>query len=407
VGFGASPRSERLHIAIFGRRNVGKSSLINALTGQRVAIVSEVPGTTTDPVSKSMEMPPLGPVTLIDTAGLDDAGPVGSLRVERTIEVLGKTDLALVVIDPAGDSLDCESAILDRARALGIPAVIVVNKCDAFPEAGGADWERRFGVPAVAVSALTGEGMEALRLRIVEMAPKDWSLPTIVGDLIRPGDVVVLVIPIDKAAPKGRLILPQQQVIRDVLDHEGVAISVKETGLRALFSSPGLKPRLVVTDSSAFAGAAADTPGDVPFTSFSILFARYKGDLETLVAGVKTIPHLRDGDRVLIAEACTHHPVEDDIGREKIPRWLNEATGCGLQFDVSSGARLPSNLGDYKLIVHCGGCMLTRREMLYRLLQAKSAGIPVANYGVIIAWTHGVLRRALSPFPEALAVLYP
>ena len=402
----ATPSAERLHISLFGRRNAGKSSLINAMTGQYVAIVSDVAGTTTDPVSKSMELLPLGPVTIVDTAGLDDVGELGRLRVEKSLAVLNKTDLALLVIDPAHGVGDCELTVLNRASDLGISVLGVVNKADLYPEAARQDWSARLGIPAVVVSALTGLGMDELKMKIVQTAPRDWALPTIVGDLIRPGDVVILVIPIDKAAPKGRLILPQQQVIRDILENDSIAVTVKERELRHLFENVRVKARLVITDSSAFLKAAADTPPDVLFTSFSILFARYKGDLNALVAGAKAVATLKPGDRVLIAEACTHHPVQDDIGRVKIPRWLRQYVGGELQFDVvSGGGPLPTNLRDYNLVVHCGACMLNRKEMLYRLLQARTAGVPIVNYGVLMAYMHGVLRRSLSPFPSALAIL--
>ena len=402
----ATPRAERLHISIFGRRNAGKSSLINALTGQTIAIVSPVPGTTTDPVSKAMELLPLGPVVITDTAGLDDVGDLGRLRVEKTQSVLEKTDLALLVVDPAGGLTDYENTLLSSLRDRNIPVIAVVNKADLHPWALTRDWTSEIGTPSVVVSALTGAGLDSLKSMIVQHAPGNWTMPTIVGDLIRPGDVVVLVIPIDKAAPKGRLILPQQQVIRDVLEHDSIAVMVKERELRHLLGNLQVKPRLVVTDSSAFLKAAADTPPGVLFTSFSILFARYKGDLDTLVEGARAADSLRPGDRVLIAEACTHHAVHDDIGRVKIPRWLRQVAGGDLNIDVvSGGGALPNNLRDYALVVHCGGCMLNRKEMLSRLLQAGSAGVPVVNYGVLMAHMHGVLRRALSPFPGALAIL--
>jgi [FeFe] hydrogenase H-cluster maturation GTPase HydF len=395
-----------LHIALFGRRNAGKSSLINALTGQETAIVADVPGTTTDPVSKAMEILPLGPVMLIDTAGLDDVGYLGDLRVKRSLAVLEKTDLVVLVVDPGQAPGSFEADVLSRSQARGIPVIGVANKCDLYPDPPVGAWAAALPVPWVVVSARTGQGIDRLKRALVEHAPKDWTLPTIVGDLIAPGDTVVLVIPIDKAAPKGRLILPQQQVIRDVLEHDAVAVMVKERELRHALAGMTRPPRLVVTDASAYLKAAADTPPDVLFTSFSILFARFKGDLNTLVAGAKTVNKLRPGDKVLIAEACTHHPIEDDIGRVKIPRWLRQVAGGELVFDVvAGGGPLPDDLAAYRLIVHCGGCMLNRREMLSRLMQAREAGVPVVNYGVLMAHMHGVLRRALSPFPAALAVL--
>ncbi|NHM27528.1 [FeFe] hydrogenase H-cluster maturation GTPase HydF [Desulfofundulus sp. TPOSR] len=402
----ATPRGQRLHIALFGRRNAGKSSLINAITNQEVAIVSGIPGTTTDPVAKAMELLPLGPVMIIDTAGLDDTGELGALRVQKTLEVLNKTDLALLVVDPGRGIGEYERDVVNRAREQKVPVLGVINKIDLYPEAVNRPWQQELDVPFVAVSALTRRGINELKMAVVKAAPRDWALPTIVGDLIEPGDLVVLVIPIDKAAPRGRLILPQQQVIRDVLENDAVAVMVKERELKYALASMAVKPKLVVTDASAYLKAVADTPPDVLFTSFSILFARYKGDLPTLVAGARAVKDLKPGDKILIAEACTHHPIQDDIGRVKIPRWLRQAVGGELVFDVASGgSTLPENLRDYKLIVHCGACMLNRREMLYRIMQAQEAGVPIVNYGVLMAHIHGVLKRALSPFPQALAVL--
>ncbi|HHV62018.1 MAG TPA: [FeFe] hydrogenase H-cluster maturation GTPase HydF [Firmicutes bacterium] len=405
-----TPRGQRLHIAIFGRRNAGKSSLINALTNQDVAIVSDVPGTTTDPVYKSMEILPLGPVVIIDTAGIDDTGELGELRVRKTMDVFKKADLALLVVDPGQgkDHLEYERGVVARARNENVNVIGVINKADIYGREGhdAGAWSSELGIPCVIVSALKREGIEELKRLIVQSAPKEWTAPTIVGDLIAPGDFVVLVIPIDKAAPKGRLILPQQQVIRDVIESDAVAVMAKERELRHVIENLTRKPRLVITDSSVFLKAAADTPPDVLFTSFSVLFARYKGDLAALVAGVKAVEDLKPGDRVLIAEACTHHAVEDDIGRVKIPRWLRQAAGGEITFDVVSGGNmLPDNLSDYKLVVHCGACMLNRKEMLSRIMQAQEAGVPIVNYGVLMAHIHGVLRRALSPFPAALAAL--
>lgn len=406
MSLNATPRGQRLHIALFGRRNAGKSSLINAITNQEVAIVSGIPGTTTDPVAKAMELLPLGPVMIIDTAGLDDTGELGALRVQKTLEVLNKTDLALLVVDPGRGIGEYERDVVNRAREQKVPVLGVINKIDLYPEAVNRPWQQELDVPFVAVSALTRRGINELKMAVVKAAPRDWALPTIVGDLIEPGDLVVLVIPIDKAAPRGRLILPQQQVIRDVLENDAVAVMVKERELKYALASMAVKPKLVVTDASAYLKAVADTPPDVLFTSFSILFARYKGDLPTLVAGARAVKDLKPGDKILIAEACTHHPIQDDIGRVKIPRWLRQAVGGELLFDVASGgSTLPENLREYKLIVHCGACMLNRREMLYRIMQAQEAGVPIVNYGVLMAHIHGVLKRALSPFPQALAVL--
>ncbi|MCX8021647.1 MAG: [FeFe] hydrogenase H-cluster maturation GTPase HydF [Syntrophorhabdaceae bacterium] len=399
----STPKGQRLHIAIFGRRNAGKSSLINALTGQDIAIVSDLPGTTTDPVAKAMEILPIGPVMLIDTAGLDDTGYLGNLRVKKTIEVFSKTDLVLLVIDPEKGFDRLEEEIIERARSSQIPVISVINKIDLYPD---IKEKEKLTEPWVAVSAKTGQGIDTLKGMIVRNAPKDWSLPTVVGDLISPGDTAILVIPIDKAAPKGRLILPQQQVIRDILEHDGISVMVKERELRLVIDRMVTKPRIVITDASAYLKAVADTPPDVLFTSFSILFARYKGDLNTLAAGVAATKGLKAGDKVLIAEACTHHPVADDIGRVKIPRWLRQNVGGELDFHVvSGGGKLPDNITDYNLIVHCGACMLNRREMMSRIIQAKEAGVPIVNYGVLMAHIHGVLKRALSPFPHTLSLL--
>ncbi len=400
-----TPRGSRLHIALFGRRNAGKSSLINALTNQSLAIVSDVPGTTTDPVYKSMEILPLGPVVLIDTAGIDDVGDLGALRIQKTLGVLAKTDLLLLVIDPGDGIGTYEHEIVEKARLDRVPVIGVVNKIDLCPEIDGKGIEKELGVPVALVSALTREGMENLKLSMVRSAPKEWTPPTILGDLVSPGDLVVLVVPIDLAAPKGRLILPQVQTIRDILDNDAMTLIVKERELKAALGALKGKPKLVVTDSQAFLKVAADTPQDVLMTSFSILFARYKGNLTALVEGVKAIENLEPGDRVLVAEACTHHRVEDDIGTVKIPRWLRQFVGGALDFRWASGGELPSDLKDYKLLVHCGACMINRKEMLHRLMIAQAAEVPIVNYGVLIAHVLGILKRALRPFPEALRVL--
>lgn len=402
-----TPKGARLHIAIFGRRNVGKSSLINALTNQDIALVSEVPGTTTDPVYKAMEILPIGPVMLIDTAGIDDTGELGTLRVERTRSVLNKTDLALVVVEQGQDAGKYEQEIVQEIKQRHIPALLVVNKVDLAPVTPTAlqEWMKKLALPAVAVSALRGEGIEELKRLIIKHAPDEWEGPPIIGDLLSPGDVAVLVVPIDLAAPKGRLILPQVQTIRDVLDHDAYCVVVKERELREALSNLTRPPRIVVTDSQAFLKVDADTPPEVWLTSFSILFARYKGDLPTLVRGAKAITCLRPGDTVLIAEGCTHHRQADDIGKVKIPRWLRQLVGGELNFHWVSGGSFPADLRPYQLVVHCGACMLNRREMLYRLSQARQQGVPMVNYGVLIAYVHGILRRALAPFPLAQMVL--
>lgn len=400
-----TPRGSRLHIAIYGRRNTGKSSLINGLTNQEVAIVSSVPGTTTDPVFKSMEILPVGPVVIIDTAGIDDVGELGALRIKKTVRVLNKADLIILVLNE-GQVLDKrEFDLVRKAGEQGVPVVGVLNKVDLNPEADPAEFEQSLGIKVLPVSAVTRQGIDSLKHAIIRSAPKDWSAPTIVGDLINPGDTVMLVVPIDLAAPKGRIILPQVQTIRDILDHDAIALVVKEREIKKALAGLTEKPKIVVTDSQAFLKVDADTPKDVMMTSFSILFARYKGNLETLTAGALAVDRLRPGDKVLIAEACTHHRVADDIGTVKIPRWLRQQVGGELQFDWSSGIEMPEHLEQYQLIVHCGACMINRKEMLYRILQATSAGVPIVNYGVLIARMHGILRRALAPFPAARRLL--
>lgn len=417
-----TPRGDRLHIAIFGRRNAGKSSLINTLAKQSLAIVSEVPGTTTDPVYKAMEILPLGPVVLIDTAGIDDVGSLGALRIQKTMEVLERTDLLLLVADPSVPPASFEKEILEKAALRNIPAIIVFSKIDLYP---GMDQDKLLAqlytdLPfygdsgnnrgtvtstvqsVIYVSSTTGRGIEELKLAMVRWAPKDWCAPTILGDLIRPGGTVLLVVPIDTAAPKGRIILPQVQTIRDILDHHALALVVKENELKTALDSLNRHPDLVVTDSQVFEEVAAVTPADIPLTSFSILFARYKGNLATLAAGAAAIEKLRPGDRVLVAEACTHHRMADDIGTMKIPGWLEKKIGGPLDFAWVSG-RFPENLDEFKLVVHCGGCMINRKDMLHRLLRARAAGVPAVNYGVAIGYLKGILERALKPFPAALA----
>jgi len=403
-----TPRGSRLHIATFGRRNAGKSSLINALTNQNVAIVSEVAGTTTDPVYKSMEILPVGPVVLIDTAGIDDVGDLGALRIQKTLAVVAKTDLLLLVIDPAHAVGTYEEDIVNKARQTGVPVVGILNKMDLYDNVQAADVDAmaaKLDIPVIAVSALTKKGIDRLKMAIIERAPKDWTHPTILGDLIDPGDVVVLVVPIDLAAPKGRLILPQVQTIRDILDNDAMTLVVKERELKAALARLKEKPKLVVTDSQAFLKVAADTPKDVLMTSFSILFARYKGNLQALTQGALAIEELVPGDKVLIAEACTHHRVEDDIGTVKIPRWLRQLVGGALDFTWASGLELPPDISKYKLIVHCGACMINRKEMLHRLMTAQAANVPMVNYGVLIAHVLGILKRALKPFPEVSRLL--
>jgi len=405
-GLNETPIGSRLHIAIFGRRNAGKSSLINALTNQQAAIVSEVAGTTTDPVIKAMEILPLGPVVIIDTAGIDDSGVLGEKRVRRTLQVLDRAEMALLVLDREHPPDGYEEDLVRRIREREIPLLAVANKSDlGLPEGPLRAWAEEEKLPYAAVSALTREGIDHLKQLMIQHAPTDKVEPPLVGDLVRPGDLAVLVIPIDKAAPKGRLILPQVMTLRDLLDHDAYGLVVKERELRVALAGLGQRPRLVVTDSQALLKAAADTPRDIPFTSFSILFARYKGDLEYAVRSTAAIGRLRPGDRVLIAEACTHHRQPDDIGNVQIPRWLRQLVGGELRFSWASGQDFPVDTGAFDLVVHCGGCMVNRQEMLSRVRRAREAGVPMTNYGVLLAYVHGVLERALGPFPWAQAAL--
>jgi [FeFe] hydrogenase H-cluster maturation GTPase HydF len=398
------PRSERIHIAIFGRRNSGKSTLINALAGQQVAVTSPVPGTTTDPVYKAMEILPVGPVVLIDTAGLDDDGTLGELRVAATRKTLRRADVALLVIDPALGISEFEREIAAALSAKDIPFITVVNKSDLYAELDLEDYATDGAMFTAVISAKDDVGIFELREDLARLMSQGREERPILGDLLEPGDVIILVCPIDRAAPKGRLILPQVQAIRDALDNDVITMVVKETELKQAIESLKEPPKLVVTDSQAFAQVARDTPEGVMLTSFSILFARYKGDLTELVKGTKTIRKLRPGDRVLIAEACTHHVTEDDIGTIKIPRWLNELAGGELQYDfVHGGDFAEGDLSRYKLIVLCGGCMVNRREVLSRIETSRISGVPVINYGVLISYVTGVFPRALEPFPEVLA----
>lgn len=397
-----TPSAERVHIGIFGRRNAGKSSVINALTGQSLAIVSDVKGTTTDPVLKAMELLPLGPVVMIDTPGLDDEGELGALRIQKAYQVLNKTDIAVLVVDGTIGMTGEDCAILDRIKDKQIPYVVVMNKADLIED-------RTFSaqnIPAslssdhvIWVSAADKTNIHELKELIAALAPTEDNKLRIVGDLIHPSDFVVLVVPIDKAAPKGRLILPQQHTIRDILEADATAIVVKEHELRETLDSLGKKPSLVITDSQVFAKVSADTPRDIPLTSFSILFARYKGNLKTVVNGARTLDTLEDGDTILISEGCTHHRQCDDIGTVKLPRWIQNHTGRHLNFEFTSGTEFPLKLGKYKLIVHCGGCTLNEREMKYRIKCAEDAGIPMTNYGTAIAYMQGILERSIEIFP--------
>lgn len=400
----STPVANRFHIAIFGRRNAGKSSLINALTGQEIAVTSEVAGTTTDPVFKAMELLPIGPVVLIDTAGLDDEGELGRKRVEKSYEVLRRCHFAVVVIDSQTGWTDFERAFLDELRRREIPALAVLNKADLVPadRLGDLLKETPPGTKAVAASAVTGEAVTEIKAQIVAIGWKDPVEPALLGDLVAPGAMALLVTPIDKAAPKGRLILPQQQVIRDLLDHGALVSVTRETELERALSLLAEPPAAVITDSQAFKVVAAVTPPSIPLTSFSILFARQKGDLAELIGGIGRIAALRRGEKVLIVEGCTHHRQDDDIGTVKIPRWIREIAGDEIRFDWASGASFPRDLSDYAVVVHCGGCMLNRREMTYRIAKAREEGPAITNYGLLIAYVTGILERAVAPFPEAL-----
>ena len=430
-----TPMSERVHIGFFGRRNAGKSSVMNAVTGQDLAVVSDVRGTTTDPVYKSMELLPLGPVVMMDTPGIDDEGALGALRVKKSWQVLNKTDVAVLVIDGSTGVCPEDREMLERIRRKEIPFVVVLNKkelagegaaekacaelglertAQAGPEGSAGresgntapDRENRSSSPAakrgilVPVSAASGEGIRELKEQIAAAAKAEEPERYLVRDLLAPGDLAVLVVPIDKAAPKGRLILPQQQTIRDILEAGAVSVVARDTELPQALESLGRKPKLVITDSLAFARAAKDTPDDILLTSFSILMARYKGNLEQAAAGVTALDSLEDGDTVLISEGCTHHRQCDDIGTVKIPRWIREYTGKDIRIETTSGTEFPDDLTPYKLVVHCGGCMLNEREMKYRLSCAADQGVPMTNYGILIAYVKGILRRSVEVFPD-------
>ncbi|GMV90999.1 MAG: [FeFe] hydrogenase H-cluster maturation GTPase HydF [Candidatus Hydrogenedentota bacterium] len=399
----SAPKSFRLHIGLFGRRNVGKSSLLNAITRQQAAIVSEHAGTTTDPVEKPMELLPLGPVLFIDTAGVDDVGALGELRVKRTQQVFERTDLGVLVAE-AGEWGEFESEILSEFTAREIPAIVVFNKVDrAQPDPAVLAALEAKDIACVATVASTGTGILDFREALLQNAPEEFvNNPAIVGDLVGAGEMAVLVVPIDKEAPKGRLIMPQVQSIRDLLDSDAYCMVVKERELRSALDRLKSPPKLVVTDSQAFLKVAADTPREIPLTSFSILFARFHGDLLTQVQGTLAIDSLRTGDRVLVAEACSHHPIGEDIGRVKIPRWLTQYVGGKLHFDTVQGHDFPENLAEYKLVIHCGACTTNRREMLSRIMRCRQAGVPITNYGLTIAYSLGIFERALEPFPAAL-----
>ena len=403
-----TPMSERVHIGFFGKRNAGKSSVMNAVTGQDLAVVSEVKGTTTDPVYKSMELLPLGPVVMMDTPGIDDEGELGKLRVKKSYQVLNKTDAAVLVVDGLAGAAEEDAALLERIRRKRIPYTVVLNKQDLASEKIKEQTMHILGISGeqmLCVSAADGTGINELKERIAQIAKPEELERRIIGDMISPSDFIVLVVPIDSAAPKGRLILPQQQTIRDILEADAVSVVIKEDHVGETIESLGKKPRLVITDSQAFEKVAADTPEDILLTSFSILFARYKGNLEMAVKGVTTLDKLKNGDKILISEGCTHHRQCDDIGTVKIPRWIREYTGKEIQFETTSGTQFPDELGEYKLIVHCGGCMLNEREMKYRLSCAEDQGVPITNYGILIAYIKGILKRSVELFPEISSLL--
>lgn len=409
AGMNETPSGERIHIGFFGRRNAGKSSVVNAVTGQDLAVVSDVKGTTTDPVTKSMEILPLGPVVIIDTPGFDDEGSLGELRVQRTRKILEKTDIAVLVIDTTEGFRKVDEELVGLFRERSIPCLVALNKSDipedtkdhsvGEEEAGLLQRIAKNSDGMIHVSALTGDGIDELKNRIAALKPQGEE-GRLVADKIKAGDLVLLVVPIDKAAPKGRLILPQQQAIRDILDAGAAALVVQDTELADTLDKIGTKPALVITDSQVFGKVDRIVPSDVPLTSFSILMARYKGLLDDAVKGVAAINSLRDGDRVLISEGCTHHRQCGDIGTVKIPKWLTEFTGKDLVFETSSGTGFPDDLTPYALVVHCGGCMLNEREVKHRAAKATAQGVPITNYGTMIAYVHGILKRSLSIFPE-------
>ena len=399
MSLNSQPSAERIHIGFFGLRNAGKSSVVNAVTGQKLSLVSEVLGTTTDPVQKAMEILPLGPVVVIDTPGVDDEGELGEMRVRRARQTLSKTDVAVLVVDALKGLQPADRELIGLFEARKIPYLIAWNKADLLGEVP-APGERE-----LYVSTATGANIYELKEAIGRLVRQPEADKKLVGDLIAPNDLIVLVTPIDAAAPKGRMILPQQQMIRDVLDHNAMNVVVKETQLEAALAALSVKPKMVITDSQAFGPVSRIVPEDMLLTSFSILFARYKGELDEAVRGAAALDRLKDGDVVLISEGCTHHRQCGDIGTVKLPAWLKGYTKKALRFEFTSGGEFPDDPSPYALVVHCGGCMLNEREMKSRIARAREAGVPITNYGIAIAQAHGILRRALSPFPQLQALL--
>ena len=403
MGINQTPASERVHISFFGKRNAGKSSVINAVTGQDLAIVSSVRGTTTDPVYKTMELLPLGPVMIIDTPGIDDEGELGALRVRKSYQVLNKTDIAILVVDSTTGKGEEELALIHRFHKKGIPYLVVYNKIDLLSGEEVRDLAMSVRPGEVLVSAADGMNIQELKEKIATLKPEDTHKYPLIQDLIKPLDLVILVVPIDKAAPKGRLILPQQQTIRDILERRALSLVVRDTELKSTldyFLSHGVCPKMVVTDSQAFARVSKDVPENITLTSFSILFSRYKGELETQLEGVAALSSIQDDDRILIAEGCTHHRQCGDIGTCKIPNWIRNYTGKKPVFEFTSGTEFPDDVSSYKMVVHCGGCMLNEREMKYRIACCHDQGVPITNYGLLIAQVTGILKRSLGPFPE-------
>lgn len=403
MGMNQTPASERVHISFFGKRNAGKSSVINAVTGQDLAIVSSVRGTTTDPVYKTMELLPLGPVMIIDTPGIDDEGELGALRVRKSYQVLNKTDIAILVVDSTTGKGEEELALIHRFHKKGIPYLVVYNKIDLLSSEEIKDLAMSVRPGEVLVNAADGMNIQELKEKIATLKPEDTHKYPLIQDLIEPLDLVILVVPIDKAAPKGRLILPQQQTIRDILERGALSLVVRDTELKSTldhFLAQGVCPKLVVTDSQAFARVSKDVPENITLTSFSILFSRYKGELETQLEGVAALSSIQDDDRILIAEGCTHHRQCGDIGTCKIPNWIRNYTGKKPVFEFTSGTEFPDDVSSYKMVVHCGGCMLNEREMKYRIACCRDQGVPITNYGLLIAQVTGILKRSLGPFPE-------